>query len=110
MFRYGFLVLVILSSVALLTQAVVLSQDQKDPQSAFEPRSKPGTGQKFLEKFVGEWDVVKTFHPRTGEPVRTKGECRQTMIHAGRFLQSDFVFQTGDSKTTGLGILGFETR
>ena len=29
----------------------------KDPQASFEPRSKPGAGQKFLEKFVGDWDV-----------------------------------------------------
>src|SRR5262245_2466723 len=59
---------------------------EKDPQAKFEPRSDPGAGQKFLERFVGDWDVVKTFYPRSGEPVRTKGECRQTMIHDGRFL------------------------
>lgn len=83
-------------------------QKDKDPQSAVEPRSNPGAGQKFLEKFVGVWDVVKTFHPRVGEPVVTKGECRQTMIHGGRFLQSDFIFQSERGKSTGLGIIGFE--
>jgi hypothetical protein len=84
-------------------------QDKKDPQSAFEPRSKPGVGQKFLEKFVGDWDVVKTFYPRSGNPVRTPGECRQTMIHEGRFLQSDFVFHAAGGKSTGQGVIGFET-
>ena len=84
-------------------------EKKDDPQNRFEPRSAPGAGQKFLQKFVGEWDVVKTFHPRTGAPVAVKGECRQTMIHNGRFLQSDFVFGQGDSKTTGLGIIGFDT-
>src|SRR5262249_47662837 len=74
----------------------------------FEPRSDPGAGQKFLERFVGDWDVVKTFYPRSGEPVRTKGECRQTMIHDGRFLRSEFVFQQAAGKTTGLGLIGFE--
>jgi hypothetical protein len=89
-------------------------QDQKDskgktdPQSAIEPRSGPGAGQKFLEKFVGTWDVVKSFHPRSGQPVVQKGECRQTMIHDGRFLKSEFVFQGDQGKTTGLGLLGFE--
>ena len=86
-----------------------MAQDKKDPQSTYEPRSGPGIGQKFLEKFVGDWDVVKTFHPRAGEPVKTKGECRQTMMHEGRFLRSDFVFGEGDRKTTGLGLIGFET-
>jgi hypothetical protein len=81
----------------------------KDPQSTFEPRSSPGAGQKFLEKFVGQWDVVKTFYPRSGTPFRVAGECRQTMIHGGRFLQSDFVFGQAGNKTTGLGLIGFET-
>src|SRR5439155_729673 len=51
--------------------------DKKDPQAAIEPRSGPGAGQKFLERFAGDWDVVKTFHPRQGEPVTAKGTCRQ---------------------------------
>jgi hypothetical protein len=83
--------------------------ERKDPQSSFEPRSGPGAGQKYLEGFVGEWDVVKTIHPRSGgPPVRTPGSCRQTMIHDGRFLQSEFVFDQGGRKTTGLGLTGFD--
>jgi hypothetical protein len=81
---------------------------QKDPQSSYEPRSAPGAGQKFLETFVGNWEVVKTFHPRFGDPVRVQGACRQTMIHGGRFLQSEFVFHSAGAKTTGLGLIGFE--
>src|SRR4029450_6871385 len=69
---------------------------------------KAGAGQKFLEQFVGDWDVVKTFYSRSGEPSRTKGVCRQTMIHEGRFLQSEFTFQQDEAKTTGLGLIGFE--
>ncbi len=82
---------------------------KKDPQSAYEPRGTPGAGQKFLEKFVGDWEVAKTFHPRTDRPVQTKGECRQAMIHGGRFLRSEFVFGEGETKTTGTGVIGFET-
>ncbi len=84
------------------------SAEQKDPQSGYEPRSKPGEGQRFLQKFVGDWEVAKTFFPRSGDPVRQKGECRQTMIHGGRFLQSDFTFRRGDEKTTGTGLIGFD--
>src|SRR5947208_239448 len=81
---------------------------QQDPQSAFEPRSKPGAGQKFLQKFVGDWDVVKTFHSRSGDPARSRGECRQAMIHGGRFLQCESTFAGPGGKTTGLGLIGFE--
>jgi hypothetical protein len=82
--------------------------DKKDPQATYEPRSKPGTGQKYLEKFVGDWEVAKAFHPRMGEPTRQKGKCIQTMIHGGRFLQSEFTFEAESGKTTGTGLIGFE--
>lgn len=85
------------------------SQKQKDAQSEYEPRSKPGEGQKFLQMFVGDWGVAKTFYPRSGEPVRQEGECRQAMLHGGRFLQSEFTFRRGDDKTTGTGLIGFDS-
>src|SRR5262249_44708212 len=96
--------------LGLLVGADKVSQPQKDPQSTYEPRSKPGVGQKFLEKFVGDWDVLKTFHPRSGDPVRQKGDCHQTMMHEGRFLKSEFVFQSRGTKATGLGITGFDVQ
>jgi hypothetical protein len=86
----------------------VPAQTPKDAQSSYEPRSTPGAGQKYLEKLAGDWDVSKVFYPRSGEPVRISGQCRQTMIQGGRFLQSEFVFGQGDKKSTGLGIVGFE--
>jgi Protein of unknown function (DUF1579) len=81
---------------------------QKVAQSSFEPNSVPGSGQKYFERMVGNWAVSKVFYPRKGEPVRSSGECRQTMIQDGRFLQSEFVFQQGGRKSTGQGIIGFE--
>jgi Protein of unknown function (DUF1579) len=80
----------------------------QDPQAKFEPKSAPGAGQKYLTRFVGEWDVAKAFFPRSGEPNRSKGACRQTMIQGGRFLQSEFTFGEGERKTTGVGLIGFE--
>jgi hypothetical protein len=87
---------------------VGLAQGQTGGQAPFEPRSSPGEGQKFLQKFTGDWSVTKSFYPRTGAPSRTEGRCHQEMIHDGRFLQSEFVFQDRGKKTTGLGIIGFE--
>jgi hypothetical protein len=82
---------------------------KKDPQQAFEPKSGPGAGQKFLEKFVGDWSVEKRFFPRGGgEPSVSKGTCKQEMIHEGRFLRSEFVFTTATGKSTGTGVIGFE--
>lgn len=96
--------------LALVSVATAQQPDRKqpDPQSSYEPRSTPGVGQKFLEKFVGEWSVAKTFYPARGEPARTQGECKQTMVQEGRFLQSDFVFERDGNKSTGTGLIGFE--
>ena len=81
----------------------------RDPQSTYEPRSAPGAGQKFLARFAGDWDVAKTFYPRSGEPAHQKGVCRQTMIQGNRFLKSEFSFERRRQTSTGLGIIGFDT-
>ena len=104
----GFIRFAVLLLSGTFFVAIASGQAKSDPQSAVEPRSGPGIGQKFLEQFVGDWDVVKTFYSRSGTPSTTTGVCRQSMIHEGRFLQSEFTFQQGESKTTGLGLIGFE--
>jgi hypothetical protein len=86
------------------------AQEGKGDKLGYETRSAPGEGQKFLEKFVGEWDVVKSFYPRGGKPIRAEGTCTQTMVHGGRFLRSEFVFGTGDARATGTGLIGYEPR
>ncbi len=95
-------------AVMLLSAPTAAQEKPKDPQAGYDPRSAPGEGQKLLEKLVGDWDVEEIFHPRTGDPVITKGECRQTMINDGRFLKSEFVFHDGATNATGLGLVGFE--
>jgi hypothetical protein len=82
--------------------------NSRDPQSVREPENGPGDGQKFLKKLAGDWNVVKKFYPRSGNPVEVMGHCRQVMIHDGRFLQCDFVFQQNGKSVTGLSIVGFD--
>ena len=108
-----------IGALAILTAAGLAAQappprpspPRHDAQNAYEPRTGPGAGQVLLARFAGDWDVVKTFYPQQGEPVRTAGECRQAMVHDGHFLQSDFVFADRDGgKTTGTGISGFDAK
>jgi len=98
----------VLASSAALGQKPPETPKPADAQSAYEPRSGPGSGQKFLEKLAGDWDVVKTFYPKTGDPVKSSGRAHQAMLNEGRFLQSDFTFEGPSGKTTGLGLIGFE--
>lgn len=107
--RSGVLLALFLSAWLTTTNAhAQQTKDRQDPQSTYEPRSQPGIGQKFLEKLVGDWDVEKVFYPRSGEPIRAPGQCRQTMINDGRFLQSNFTFHDANGTTTGLGLTGFD--
>ena len=93
---------------AVVASAAEPADGNKDPQSSFEARSQPGVGQKFLEKLTGDWQVVRKFYPRSGEPVETTGVCHQAMIHQGRFLKSEFTFEQNGKQSTGLGIIGFD--
>jgi hypothetical protein len=106
--RSSLVALALLLALTLFASAQEPS-GKRDAQSSFEPRSGPGAGQKLLERMAGDWDVAKTFYPRNGEPVRSNGTCKQTMIQGGRFLKSEFTFGEGDNESTGLGIVGFET-
>jgi hypothetical protein len=81
----------------------------KDPQAQFEPRGAPGAGQKYLQRFVGDWDVAKTFFRPNGDPSKSQGICRQSMIHEGKFLQSEFTFESPNGKSVGMGLIGFES-
>ena len=98
-------------SLIVIAWSMVVSvsgQEKKSERSKFEPPSGPGAGQALLKRFEGDWDVTKTFYRQSGDPSRSTGRCRQTMIHDDRFLQSEFTFEQDGKKTTGLGIIGFE--
>jgi hypothetical protein len=98
-------VLAILAAGSLVAQTPTTAPDA---QSSYEPQSNTGTGQEFLKRLVGNWNVVKTFFPASGQPNVESGICRQTMINGDRFLKSEFVFGTGDNQTIGLGLIGFD--
>jgi len=80
-------------------------------QERYEPSQKTGAGQALLAKFAGDWKVEKTFFPAKGDPIKSRGECKQTMIQGGHFLQSDFTFYDAKGhKSTGTGISGFDPK
>ncbi len=99
-------------AAAVLTIAIAASAAAQQTQAAYEPHAKPGAGQALLAQFAGNWDVVKTFFPREGAPVKSRGKCKQKMIHEGHFLQSDFTWldAKGKVKGTGTGISGFDPK
>lgn len=97
----------IVATTLLFTMAGIAQQNHNQ----YEPANAPGAGQKLLARFAGDWDMVKTFFPREGKPVVSKGTCKQYMVQDGKFLQSDFTFVNADGSTsTGTGISGFDPK
>jgi hypothetical protein len=92
----------------LLLASAALGQQT---HNQYEPPNAAGAGQKLLARFVGNWDVVKSFFPLSGKPIVTQGTCKQYMVQDGKFLQSDFTFFDPDgTKSTGTGISGFDSK
>ena len=110
--RVGLLMLSTVMAVSMAGQSPEPKpQPRVEPQAAYEPRGKTGAGQVLLSQFAGDWDVVKTFYPAKGDPVQTRGECRQTMVEEGHFLESRFTFFEKDGgKSTGTGVSGFDPK
>lgn len=97
-------------TATLLIGAATIAPAQRN-QKQYEPPNAPGAGQRLLAKFAGDWDVVKTFFPRDGKPIVSKGSCKQYMVQDGKFLQSNFTFFSSDgTKSTGTGISGFDSK
>lgn len=98
----------VLAASALLMASVAGAQET---HNQYEPPNAPGAGQKLMAQFAGEWSVVKTFFPMHGEPIHSKGTCKQMMAQEGKFLESDFHFDNADgTKSTGMGISGFDSK
>jgi hypothetical protein len=102
---------VVLLGAAFVAAAQAPTPPRPDAQNSYEPRTTTGPGQVLLAQFAGDWDVVKTFFPAKGNPVKSLGTCKQMMIHDGHFLESDFTFFDGEGhSTTGTGISGFDPK
>jgi Protein of unknown function (DUF1579) len=98
-------------TIAIGTLLFAAAAFAQQTHNQYEPPNAAGAGQKLLEQMVGDFDVVKTFFPQTGQPRVQKGACKQYMIQDGKFLQSDFTFFNSDgTKTTGTGIVGFDSK
>jgi hypothetical protein len=93
---------------ALFIATVAVAQQS---HNQYEPPNAAGAGQKLLAQFAGDWDMVQTFFPKSGQPIVTKGTCTQRMIHEAKFLESDFTFfNANGTRSTGTGISGFDSK
>lgn len=98
-------------AVFFLAGAVVIASHLPNPNNKdlHERKGEPGVGQQFLSKLAGTWKVEKTLTLPGKLAVKTTGDAVHTMTHGGRFLQCEFTFDTSAGKTTGTGVIGFDS-
>jgi hypothetical protein len=60
MLRFGRRVVVFSLAINVLMGAGQPPEKRKDAQSAYEPRSRPGSGQRYLETFAGDGVPIAT--------------------------------------------------
>ena len=92
-------------SAFLLIASESTGQDKKaDPaKGATGP-----DGQAFMEKMVGDFNVVRIFYgPTPNDPKKSNGTCKQSLQYGGKFLISDFVFGDGPNKIMGFGAMAY---
>jgi len=106
--------LLVLFFVSAAVNVVILAQQ---PQSEEEQKmmklwteyATPGENHKFLEYFVGDWDVTaKTWMKPGAEPEVSKGENTSKMILGGRFLKSHMKGTMMGMPFEGLSITGYD--
>lgn len=88
-----FLSFVLVLSLACLVPASP-QEESKTDQKMMETWMKyatPGEGHQFLQKMVGEWDIISKMWQQPGqEPTITKGPGKGKMIMGGRYLEMSY--------------------
>jgi hypothetical protein len=107
------LLLIIFLGLILIMPA--LADDQKkneEQQKMMEVWMKyatPGEGHKFLEKHVGEWDVISKMWEQPGkEPTITKGPGVGKMFLGGRYLKMKYKGTMMGMPFEGLAIYAYD--
>jgi hypothetical protein len=94
--------------VALFAQQPQSEEEQKMMKMWMEYAT-PGENHKYLEYFVGDWEVnVKMWMTPGAEPEVSKGENKAKLILGGRYLESTYKGTMMGMPFEGLSITGYD--
>jgi len=69
----------------------------------------PGPGHKYLDQFVGKWDVVVRAWMDVGKPpMESKGTCDARWIMDGRFVYTEMTGQLMGMPFKGVDLIGYD--
>ena len=85
------------------------SNEQQKMMEVWMKYATPGEGHKFLQKQVGEWEVVSKMWEKPGqEPQITKGPGIGKMIMGGRYLEMSYKGTMMGMPFEGLGLYAYD--
>ena len=101
-------------------QGYALAQEHAKPEAKAAPNMQemmkkwaevatPGEGHKYLEQFVGRWDiVVRAWMEPSKPPMESKGTCDAKWIMDGRFVLEEMNTQLMGMPFKGMDIMGYD--
>lgn len=102
MFRLLLLVAVAMTSLS------AFSQDDNG-QNAWMTFMQPGSEHAWLAKQEGDWAIeIKYWQPGNPEAMVSLGECTNTMVKGGRYLEANCTGNVFGMPLEGRGITGFD--
>jgi hypothetical protein len=105
--------LIVILGLLLVVPSLADDQKKDDEQqkmmAVWMAYATPGEGHKFLEKQVGEWEVVSKMWEKPGqEPTVTKGPAVGKMILGGRYLKISYSGTVMGMPFEGLCLYAYE--
>jgi len=105
--------LIIFLGLVLIAPSLADSQEKSEEQQkmmeVWMKYATPGKAHKFLEKQVGEWDVISKMWEKPGQPPTiTKGPGKGKMFMGGRYLKMYYKGNMMGMPFEGLGIYAYD--
>lgn len=102
-------VLALCLAAASLVNGQEKSAEEQKMMEMWMKYATPAEGHTFLQKMVGEWDVVSKMWEKPGqEPTITKGPARGKMIFGGRYLKMRYKGTMMNMPFEGMSLHAFD--
>jgi len=81
--------------------------DQKAMKEKYAQAGKPGPMHEWMRQCEGTWTTTTREMGMDGKWTESKGECVNTMIHGGRFMEINFKGESHSQPYLGRGVMGY---
>lgn len=101
----GILAIQVLPSLAARQQTPDQEKKMMDQMMKY---SLPGPEHELLKRYAGDWDVEIMSYPPVGQPQKSMGTMKGTILFGGLYVKMSFEGMMGDMKFQGLEVVGYD--